>query len=300
MKSVVAKKSILHVPGGAKPSLLVPPPDPMTKGANDLYALDGQYVCIHLPVARRTHDGPMRLLVVVHGYSASQNSAKGRQAVRRFASFWGQRVAEHKWAVLAPHFDEKRFQKDYQRLNRFGLRADVRLNQLVDAAALMIPCLETENCFLLGFSGGGQFVHRYAAFHGNRFSRMVVGAPGWFVWPDPWLLYPLGLGEPYAPEKGRERLQCLCRQNMLVLVGENDHTQGAFRENFHMVDLCQLQGRGRRERAANWFLALKQMADKEHIRFRSQLRILKRTAHRINDRFAHTAIAFLAGKDEMI
>jgi hypothetical protein len=146
MKSMVAKKSILHVPGGAKLSLLVPPPHPVTVGANDIYALDGQYVCIHLPEAMRTHDGPMRLLVVVHGYSASQNSAKGRQAVRRFASFWGQRVTEYKWAVMAPHFDEKRFQKDYQRLNRFGLRTDVSLNQLVDDAALLIPGLETENC----------------------------------------------------------------------------------------------------------------------------------------------------------
>ncbi len=272
----------------------------MAKGANDLYTWDGQYVCIHLPNAMHTHDGTVRLLVVVHGYSASKNSAKGRQAVRRFASFWAERFAGQNWAVLAPHFDEKRFQKDYQRLNRFGLRADVRLNQLVDAVALMIPGLKTENGFLLGFSGGGQFVHRYAAFHGNRFLRMVVGAPGWFVWPDPWMLYPLGLGEPYAPTKGRERLQRLCRQNMLVLVGENDHAQGAFRENFYMVDLCQLQGRGRRERAANWFLALKQMADKEHIRFRSELRVLQRTAHRINERFARIAVAYLAGEDELV
>jgi pimeloyl-ACP methyl ester carboxylesterase len=287
------------MPGKAKPYLLSLPHQHLTDGANDLYTQDGQFVCIHLPAVMSMSSKSMRLLVVVHGYSARRNSAKGRQAVRRFTSFWGQQVAGLNLAVMAPHFDEKLFQKDYQRLNRFGLRADLRLNQLIDEASELIPHLEAKKCFLLGFSGGGQFAHRYAAFHGNRFSRIVVGAPGWFMWPDSCLPYPLGMGEPNSQGKGVERLRRLCRRNMLLLVGENDHTQGAFRKRYHRVDLCVLQGAGRRERAVNWFSALEQMAIKENFQLRCQLQILKHTAHRINQHFVHRAVSFFVGTDDI-
>jgi pimeloyl-ACP methyl ester carboxylesterase len=280
-----------------KSILLISSQPHLAVGVNDCYTRDGQYVCIHLPAAMTQRPNPMHLLVVVHGYGARGNNAKGRQAVRRFAALWGNQVAEMGWAVMAPHFDEMRFQKDYQRLNRSGLRADLRLNQLVTAAGTLISNIEVEKCFLLGFSGGGQFVHRYAAFHGNRFSRIVVGAPGWFMWPDTCLPYPLGMGEPDSPGKGVGRLRRLCRRNMLLLVGENDHSQGALRNRYHGVDLCALQGEGRRERSANWFSALQQAAAKENIQLRCQLRILEHTAHRINQRFIRTAVAFLNGSD---
>jgi pimeloyl-ACP methyl ester carboxylesterase len=285
------------IPGKAKSLSLLSSQRLLAEGVNDVYTQDGQYVCIHLPAAATKCPKPMPLLVVVHGYSARRNNAKGRQAVRRFATLWGNQVAEMNWAVMAPHFDEVRFQKDYQRLNRLGLRADLRLNQLVAAAGALISNVEVKKCFLLGFSGGGQFVHRYAAFHGNRFSRIVVGAPGWFMWPDPCLPYPLGMGEPDSPGKGVERLRRLCRRNMLLLVGEKDHTQGALRKRYHGVDLCALQGEGRRERALNWFSELQQAAAKENIQLRCQLRILEHTAHRINQRFIRTAVACLAGSD---
>jgi pimeloyl-ACP methyl ester carboxylesterase len=293
------KKITSPIAGGANPLQLILKQHRWVDGSNNLYTEDGQYVCIHLPDAMRAQTDQMTLLVVVHGYSARKNNAGGRQVVRRFASYWGEQVAENNWVVLAPHFDEKRFHKDYQRLNRFGLRADWRLNQLVADASILLPNLKKDNRLLLGFSGGGQFVHRYAAFHENQFSRIVVGAPGWFMWPDPWLIYPLGLGDPQSPAKGRERLHRLCRQKMLLLVGEKDQTQGAFRENYFKYNLCEQQGGGRRQRATNWFLALKKVAEKENIQFRSQFQVVKHMAHRINDHFTGTAVTFLAGSDDL-
>jgi pimeloyl-ACP methyl ester carboxylesterase len=272
----------------------------LAEGVNDCYTHDGQYVCIHLPAAMTQCPKQMRLLVVVHGYGARRNNSKGRQAVRRLATLWAEQAAEMDWAVMAPHFDDIRFEKDYQRLNPSGLRADLRLNQLVIAAGAQVPNLDVEKCFLMGFSGGGQFAHRYAAFHGNRFSRFVVGAPGWFMWPDLRLPYPLGMGEPDSPDKAAQRLRRLCRRNMLLLVGENDHSQGALRKRYHGVDLCALQGNGRRERSENWFSALRQAAAKENIQMRCQLRILEHTAHRINQHFIRTAVAFLDGIDPVI
>lgn len=80
---------------------------------------------------------------------------------------------------------------------------------------------------------------------------------------------------------------------MLLLVGENDHSQCALRKRYHGVDLYALQGEGRRERSANWFSELQHAAATENIQLRCRLRILKHTAHRINQRFIRTAMAFL-------
>lgn len=267
----------------------------LSAGANDVYTRDGQYICLHLPPVTVRHQTRTRLLVVVHGYGAKSDNGAGRRSVRQLASFWGRRVTALNWMVMAPHFDETRFQNSYQRLGDGGIRADRRLNRLVDEAGMLLPTGEAEKPFLLGFSGGGQFAHRYAAFGGDRFARIVVGAPGWFLWPDPCLPYPLGMGDPDRPDKGAQRLDALCRSDMLVLVGENDRTQGAFRKRYNGVDLCALQGAGRRDRAANWFSALRQISKKEKIPLTGRLLILKHTAHRVTDQFVNTAVAYLMG-----
>lgn len=269
------------------------------EGLIDLFTQDGQLICIHVPAALGNDGAMHRLLVVVHGYGARRNSARGRQRVREFAASWGRAVEAYNWVVLAPHFDQKRFGNDYQRLNRAGLRADVRLNRLIKAIGAQCRPLniDTGKIFLLGFSGGGQFVHRYVAFHGHTVSRAVIGAPGWFMWPDLNLPYPIGMGEPHAPQKGSERLRRLCRQEMLLLVGDRDRIQGAYRSAYHGIDLDAMQGRGRRKRAANWFMALKKAADEMNIDHHCRIKILKNTYHRINRAFSLAAIDYLTGSD---
>jgi pimeloyl-ACP methyl ester carboxylesterase len=253
------------------------PKDRRLKAPIDLFTEDGQFVCIHVPAALGNSGAKMRLMVVVHGYGARRNNARGRQRVRDFTTLWGREVDGRKWIVMAPHFDEKRFNGDYQRLNRAGLRADVRLNRLIKAIGAQGRPLDvnTKKIFLLGFSGGGQFVHRYVAFHGQKVSRAVIGAPGWFMWPDVDLPYPIGMGEPHAPRKGLERLRRLCRQEMLLLVGDRDRVQGAYRKSYHGMDLDELQGRGRRKRAANWLTTLKKAAEEQNIDYHCRIKILK-------------------------
>jgi pimeloyl-ACP methyl ester carboxylesterase len=263
-------------------------------GLNDLYTGDRQFVCIYLPETINSSITKSSLLVVVHGYGARRNTARGRQSVRRFANYWGQQVADKNWIVMAPHFDEKRFNKNYQRLNLTGLRSDVRLNQLIQSLCQLLTPIETEKRMLLGFSGGGQFVHRYLAFHEGMISRAVIGAPGWFMWPDLSYHYPLGFGEPNAPEEGPARLRRLCRQNLLLLVGDKDTNQGAFRKIYNHTDLRELQGAGRRDRATNWFHALKKAAEDENIELWVRFQILKNTAHRINQNFTKTALDFVS------
>jgi pimeloyl-ACP methyl ester carboxylesterase len=264
-------------------------------GLNDLYTRDNQFVCVNLPESVYSRESETSLLIVIHGYGARKNNARGRQLVRGIANFWGQQVSNYNWVVMAPHFDENRFDRNYQRLNLSGLRADLRLNQLIQTLSELISPVEIKARFLLGFSGGGQFGHRYLAFNDQNIARAVIDAPGWFMWPMTWLPYPLGLRVPNEPGQARKRLHRLCSQEMLAFVGDKDIQQGAYRKTYKQVDLCRLQGEGRRERAINWFSTLKKAAYKEKIEFRSHLQLLKNTYHRVNRVFAQSAVNFLTG-----
>jgi hypothetical protein len=119
------------------------------------------------------------------------------------------------------------------------------------------------------------------------------------MWPDVHLPYPIGIGEPRAPQKGLERLRRLCRQEMLLLVGDKDMVQGAYRKTYRGIDLCELEGRGRRERATNWHAALKQAAEEQKMGCRCRIQILKNTYHRINPAFSQTAVGYLTGSGDM-
>jgi pimeloyl-ACP methyl ester carboxylesterase len=235
-----------------------------------------------------------RLLVIIHGFSGRRCNKRGRDLVRKFAEIWGQNTQDKGWVVLAPHFDEKRFNNDYQRLSFSGTRADLRLNQLVEETARIMPRLPTDRFFLFGFSGGGQFVHRYVAFHPERIERAVAGSPGWYMWPDLSIPYPIGAIVNSSPNESHRRLLMLCQQDLLILVGEDDTKQGAFRKHFSDFDLCALQGKGRRERAENWFSELRQFAIQERSAFRVRLKILSRTRHKLNNRFIQCAKAYLS------
>ena len=273
---------------------------PLSIGTNDLYTQDGQFVCVHLPDTNRLQAKKARFLIVVHGYGARKNNSKGRQSVRNLAAYWGKNICSFNWLVIAPHFDEKRFNKDYQRLNLSGLRADIRLNRLIGSIKENLQDYRlNRKCLMLGFSGGGQFLHRYLAFHGHRVLRSVIGAPGWFMWPNIWLPYPLGLFDSDGMKRPKERLRRLCRQEMLLLVGDRDINQGAFRRTYRTVDLSTLQGRSRRERAINWFSSLKQASINENIEFKGEIQILKNTFHRVNNNLTKTAISFLSGEKNM-
>jgi hypothetical protein len=136
------------------------------------------------------------------------------------------------------------------------------------------------------------------AFHDQLIFRAVIGAPGWFMWPDVFLPYPLGFGEPDLPEIGRERFDRFCRQKMRLLVGEKDRDQGTLRKKFKQTDLSAFQGKGRKERATKWFQALEKTALNENLELNVSMRIVKNTAHRVNRHFTKAAISFLSGSDE--
>ncbi|MBE1876071.1 PHB depolymerase family esterase [Myceligenerans pegani] len=141
----------------------------------------------YVPASYRDRTEPLRLLVAVHGTGRRVEETRDRYAAL---------ADEQGLAVLAPLFPCGLGGPDdvhnYKELHHGGLRFDEALLAMVDEAARRWR-IDTERFLLAGFSGGGQFAHRFAYLHPHRLRAVSVGAPGRVTLPDdaPW---PLGLG----------------------------------------------------------------------------------------------------------
>ena len=217
-----------------------------------------QYVPARAPV-------PGRTLVSVHGISRN-----ARDHVRLLAPLAEQYGA----TVIAPLFDETFF-SDYQRLGRRGRgeRADLALNDiLIDALAPTPPKIA-----LFGYSGGGQFAHRYALAHPERVAALALAAPGWFTYPDHDQRYPYGLatdnrlpGVHFDPDQ-------FLRIPTLVLVGAHDITRNSSLRRSERLD--RAQGRNRVVRGNRWISAMKSAARQRGFTTPYVFRCLPNTDH---------------------
>lgn len=189
------------------------------------------------------------LFVTVHGISRN-----AREHAKLFASF----ADQYGVVVLAPLFPAQTFE-DYQRLGR---REDAEhagqvLEAMVDEVGKLTGA-KTERFFLFGYSGGGQFAHRYAMAHPERVAAYAVGAAGWYTFPDLQLPYPLGL----KPSKSWPTMEMVPKRFLAipatVLVGERDTRLDAALRKTRKVN--GQQGESRMERGLRWVAAMRQAA----------------------------------------
>lgn len=208
----------------------------------DAFALEYATYC---PVSA-SEDAP--LLVAVHGYSRN-----AQEQVERFAP-----LCESAGIVLAaPHFDASTF-PDYQRLGARGARADLALDAMIGELRQSLGFL-LGRVSLFGFSGGGQFVHRYLMAHPKRVTNAVVAAPGWFTFPDREHAYPLGTRGARRRLGVRMRAEAFLTVPVLVAVGERDDDERS--EHLRRESaLDAQQGASRIERATRWVRAMQDAA----------------------------------------
>lgn len=251
-------------------------------GMSEHYFADGQRYFVYVSEAALQNPHRSTLLVSVHGYSGRTDDSAGVQRVVREITRWDGYADTNNWVILAPHFMESLFNNDYQRLNFKGPRADQRLDELVKVVETLVPGLDAGRFLLFGFSGGGQFVHRYALLHPDRIAAMVIGAPGWYTWPDDALPYPIGTAAETLPADAQPDWLALAGLDGLIVVGEEDHDGGAFRRSFGDYNLDSLQGTGRVDRARNWHSAVHSIADRAGVSSRLQLEIIADTQHNIS------------------
>jgi len=191
------------------------------------------------------------VLVSVHGIS--RNAREHAQTFARYCNSLG-------WAVVAPLFTSSRFPR-YQQLGfaRKGShpRSDMALNAILDdVTELTGTC--TDRVYMFGYSGGGQFVHRYAMTTPHRVIAAVLGVPGWFTFPNQGVPFPRGLRVNAHQDGLQLDWQCALDIPTAVFVGAQDLDRDESLNTAQKID--DQQGRTRPERGRRWSAAMRAAA----------------------------------------
>ena len=208
------------------------------------------------------------VLVAVHGISRD-----AREQIDLFAA----RATASRCALIAPWFRDG----DYSGFQRLGLdgrggRADRFLLRVMAAFdELFGQTTPSRSRFLFGYSGGSQFAHRFALVHPGHFAGLILGAAGWYTFPDVATRWPRGLAK--WPEEPAPNLGYWLALPMLVLVGRKDtQRDGALRRGRR---LDRQQGRHRLERARAFVTAVNSTAMTLGLAAPARLKVLPGVAH---------------------
>ncbi len=189
-------------------------------------------------------------LVAIHGI---------RRRAPQQAELFAARAAAAGRPVIAPLFDETRWPR-YQQVVR-KQRADLALLALMNDLRLS-GIWQTRHFELFGYSGGGQFAHRFAMLYPHLVTRLTVSSAGWYTFPDD-SVFPYGLqarrglGDDWGPRMAAG-LNRFLRLPIQVCVGSEDCVQDPNTRSGAVIE--RQQGPDRLTRAGNWVAALRASA----------------------------------------
>ncbi len=206
-----------------------------------------------------------QVLVAVHGISRN---------AQKQARLFAEQAELYNVLIIAPLFDQNHY-SGYQRLGLSGQRADLALNQILDEVASKTN-VNTQKFSLFGYSGGGQFVHRYALAYPQRVKAMAIGAAGWYTLPNPKKRYPYGIApHPKLPDLRFNMAQFL-QIPAYVLVGEEDTLRDDALRKSKKADQ---QGINRFERGQHWIRAMQHAAQQHGLNTPYQFIALPNSNH---------------------
>ncbi len=225
---------------------------------------------------------PEAVMVSVHGLA--RNAAEN---MFRFA-----RLAEaYNVCLIVPHFGRDVYRR-FQTLSpgKQGATADAALNEvLVDVDKRF--GIDTHKISLFGFSGGGQFAHRYILCNPGRVERAVLMAPGWFTMPDSSAPYPYGLAESERLGEHQIDLPGLLETPLLVMVGAADTRRSKSLNKERQIDA--VQGRTRLARAKNWVKMMNHTARSQGLPENVNLHIIDDAGHNFTRNMSQHALGEL-------
>ena len=224
-------------------------PRPIAPGTILKRSLDGMQQLDYFAYVPTEGQRNNRVFVAVHGIS--RNAEQHLEGFAAQAELYGA-------VMLAPLFPKVSFPA-YQRLGTsvHQERADMAFDQMLQDASGWLGINATP-LHIFGFSGGGQFTHRYAMFYPKRVARMVLGAPGWYTFPDPDRRYPLGLRSADDWPRLKFSPARFLKIPSLILVGDEDDIRDDDLNKSRHIDA--FQGLNRVERGERWINAMRALA----------------------------------------
>ena len=176
--------------------------------------------CFYVPETL-PKQGKLPVIVAVHG------SHRVAESYRNLFADLAEKLGA---VVLAPLFpcgiegpeDTESYKFCITTKTRFDL---VLLSMVSELNCLFDGRLSTERLALFGYSGGGQFAHRFAYLHADKLAALSIGAPGKVTLMDqslPWWRGLAGLDELVGQPLSLGRLKSLPVQ---LVIGEKDNLQ---------------------------------------------------------------------------
>lgn len=200
--------------------------------------------CLYVPSQARSQvDLPV--CVVVHG--SRRTAERYRDLFADFAERYGCVVLSPLFPVGVPDVDDL---SGYKYLIEKGVRYDLILLAMLDEVGQRFP-VSTEKFFLHGFSGGGQFAHRFFYLYPERLQAVSIGAPGVVTLPtkENWWM---GLSDIKELFGININFDTICSVPVQILVGEQDLDGSEINltpESRYWQPDCNQAGKNRLERA---------------------------------------------------
>ena len=199
------------------------------------------------------------ILVVIHG------SGRDAEPYRNNAISIAERL---EMIVVAPLFDRERFSDERYKYG-CGVTKDGRVqpkeawtfNVITRLVAEVRKQEKAEHLpyYLIGHSGGGQFVAKMAMFMPGDAIRLVAANPGSNVFPDAAIKFPFGLLGLPAELRDDDALRRYCAAPLTLFLGTGDVYQNAS-DGFDFSPEAMHQGPVRLARNHNFFNAMRKLA----------------------------------------
>ena len=141
--------------------------------------------------------------------------------------------------------------------------------------------------YLLGHSGGGQFVERMAGFLLTDARRIVAANPGTHLFPTKEFDYPYGFGDfgkKHEKLSDHAALKRYLAQPLTLFLGTADTKRDA---PLDLSDTADKQGANRHERGRNAYSTARRLAEEERWEFNWRLVEAKDVGHDEIAMFAH-------------
>lgn len=220
-------------------------------GATPFFAskLDQRFsYALYVPTPRDEDPDKFPLIVIQHG--------TGRSA-ELYRDLMADFCEKYRVVVLVPLFPggigEQHDLHNFKFIAYAGIRYDRILLGMVDEISEFLP-VAVDKFYLHGFSGGGQFTHRFMYLHPNRLLGVSVGAPGRLTFLDKsrdWWLGTRNFREIFDQDIDIDALRALPIQ---LIVGDRDVDAWEINNpsNELWVPGLELQGQTRVERLKNY------------------------------------------------